>query len=82
MIIAGGSAYPRQWDFAKFRQVADSVGAFLVVDMAHFSGLVAAGPASQSVRIRRYRHFHHPQDAARTPLRPDSRARKVRRRHR
>jgi glycine hydroxymethyltransferase len=43
MIIAGGSAYPRQWDFAKFRQVADSVGAFLVVDMAHFSGLVAAG---------------------------------------
>jgi len=43
MIIAGGSAYPRQWDFAKFRQIADSVGAFLVVDMAHFSGLVAAG---------------------------------------
>jgi glycine hydroxymethyltransferase len=43
MIIAGGSAYPRQWDFVKFRQIADSVGAFLVVDMAHFSGLVAAG---------------------------------------
>jgi glycine hydroxymethyltransferase len=43
MIIAGGSAYPRQWDFARFRQIADSVGAFLVVDMAHFSGLVAAG---------------------------------------
>src|SRR6195952_2355857 len=43
MIIAGASAYPRQWDFAKFRQIADSVGAFLVVDMAHFSGLVAAG---------------------------------------
>ncbi len=43
MIIAGGSAYPRQWDFSKFRQIADSVGAFLVVDMAHFSGLVAAG---------------------------------------
>src|ERR1700733_2616523 len=43
MIIAGGSAYPRQWDFAKFREIADSVGAFLVVDMAHFSGLVAAG---------------------------------------
>src|ERR1700743_1398518 len=42
MIIAGGSAYPRQWDFAKFRQIADSVGAALVVDMAHFSGLVAA----------------------------------------
>ena len=43
MIIAGGSAYPRQWDFAKFREIADSVGAYLVVDMAHFSGLVAAG---------------------------------------
>ncbi|HKD05279.1 MAG TPA: serine hydroxymethyltransferase [Bryobacteraceae bacterium] len=43
MIIAGGSAYPRQWDFQKFRQIADSVGAILLVDMAHFSGLVAAG---------------------------------------
>jgi len=43
MIIAGGSAYPRIIDFAKFRQVADSVGAIFLVDMAHFSGLVAAG---------------------------------------
>ncbi len=43
MIIAGGSAYARQWDFARFRQIADSVGAILLVDMAHFSGLVAAG---------------------------------------
>jgi glycine hydroxymethyltransferase len=43
MIIAGGSAYPRQWDFAKFREIADSVGAIFLVDMAHFSGLVAAG---------------------------------------
>ena len=43
MIIAGGSAYPRIIDFAKFRQIADAVGALLVVDMAHFSGLVAAG---------------------------------------
>jgi glycine hydroxymethyltransferase len=43
MIIAGGSAYPRQWDFKKFREIADSVGAILLVDMAHFSGLVAAG---------------------------------------
>ncbi|HVW87025.1 MAG TPA: serine hydroxymethyltransferase [Bryobacteraceae bacterium] len=43
MIIAGGSAYPRQWDFQKFREIADSVGAILLVDMAHFSGLVAAG---------------------------------------
>ncbi len=43
MIIAGGSAYPRIIDFARFRQVADSVGAVFLVDMAHFSGLVAAG---------------------------------------
>jgi glycine hydroxymethyltransferase len=43
MIIAGGSAYARQWDFKKFREIADSVGAILLVDMAHFSGLVAAG---------------------------------------
>ncbi len=43
MIIAGGSAYPRIIDFVRFRQIADSVGAILLVDMAHFSGLVAAG---------------------------------------
>ncbi len=43
IIIAGGSAYPRQIDFAAFRSIADEVGAFLMVDMAHFSGLVAAG---------------------------------------
>ena len=43
LIIAGGSAYPRIIDFAKFREVADSVGAVMLVDMAHFSGLVAGG---------------------------------------
>ncbi len=43
MIIAGGSAIPRQVDFAKMREIADSVGAYLLVDMAHFAGLVAAG---------------------------------------
>ncbi len=43
MIIAGGSAYPRFIDFRRFREIADSVGAILLVDMAHFSGLVAAG---------------------------------------
>jgi glycine hydroxymethyltransferase len=43
MIIAGWSAYSRQLDFAAFRSIADEVGAFLMVDMAHFSGLVAAG---------------------------------------
>ena len=43
LIIAGGSAYPRVIDFARFRAVADKVGAYFMVDMAHFSGLVAAG---------------------------------------
>ena len=43
MIIAGASAYPRTIDFAKFREVADAVGAYLMVDMAHIAGLVAAG---------------------------------------
>ena len=43
MIIAGWSAYPRQLDFAAFREIADEVGALLMVDMAHFAGLVAAG---------------------------------------
>jgi len=43
LIVTGWSAYPRQLDFAAFRQIADSVGALLMVDMAHFAGLVAAG---------------------------------------
>ena len=43
LIVAGGSAYPRVIDFARFREIADSVGAHLMVDMAHFSGLVAGG---------------------------------------
>ncbi|MEY9949142.1 serine hydroxymethyltransferase [Kitasatospora sp. GAS1066B] len=43
LIIAGWSAYPRQLDFAEFRRIADEIGAYLMVDMAHFAGLVAAG---------------------------------------
>jgi len=43
LIVAGGSAYPRTLDFARFRKIADAVGAFLMVDMAHFAGLVAGG---------------------------------------
>jgi glycine hydroxymethyltransferase len=43
MIVAGWSAYPRHLDFAEFRRIADDVGAYLLVDMAHFAGLVAAG---------------------------------------
>lgn len=43
VIIGGGSAYPRQFDFPRMRQIADKVGAYLLVDMAHFAGLVAGG---------------------------------------
>jgi len=43
LIVAGGSAYPRVIDFARFRKIADEVGAYLMVDMAHFAGLVAGG---------------------------------------
>ena len=43
LIMAGGTAYSRVWDFARFRQIADAVGAYLMVDMAHFAGLVAGG---------------------------------------
>jgi glycine hydroxymethyltransferase len=43
IIIAGGSAYPRKIDFARFRMIADAVGAYLLVDMAHFAGLAATG---------------------------------------
>jgi glycine hydroxymethyltransferase len=43
MIVAGASAYPRQIDFKKFREIADEVGAYLLVDMAHYSGLIAGG---------------------------------------
>jgi glycine hydroxymethyltransferase len=43
LILAGGSAYPRFWDFEHFRRIADSVGAYFMVDMAHFAGLVAGG---------------------------------------
>jgi glycine hydroxymethyltransferase len=45
MIIMGGSAYPREWEYAKFRKIADDNGALLMMDMAHISGLVATGEA-------------------------------------
>src|SRR5215204_5617765 len=43
IVVAGGSAYSRFWDFARFREICDAVGAFFMVDMAHFAGLVAGG---------------------------------------
>jgi glycine hydroxymethyltransferase len=50
VIVAGGSAYPREIDFARFRAVADSVDAYFVVDMAHFAGLVAGGAHPSPIR--------------------------------
>lgn len=50
IIIAGGSAYPRAIDFARFRAIADNVGAMLMVDMAHFAGLVAGGAHENPVK--------------------------------
>ncbi|WP_046174591.1 serine hydroxymethyltransferase [Domibacillus indicus] len=54
LIVAGASAYPRAIDFAKFREIADEVGAYLMVDMAHIAGLVAAGLHQNPVP---YAHF-------------------------
>src|ERR1700712_4958281 len=49
LIIAGGSAYSRSWDFKRFREIADSIGAYFMVDMAHFAGLVAGGAHASPV---------------------------------
>src|SRR5258708_20154788 len=49
LIIAGGSAYSRAWDFKRFREIADSIGAYFMVDMAHFAGLVAGGAHASPV---------------------------------
>lgn len=54
MIVAGASAYPREIDFKKFREIADEVGAYLMVDMAHIAGLVAAGLHNSPIP---YAHF-------------------------
>jgi glycine hydroxymethyltransferase len=43
LIIAGGSGYSRHWDFARFREICDAIGAYFMVDIAHFAGLVAGG---------------------------------------
>ena len=65
LIVAGGSAYPREIDARAFREIADEAGALLMVDMAHFSGLVAAGPAPEPGRVGRHRLLDDAQDARR-----------------
>ena len=68
LIIAGATAYPRHWDFAAFREIADEVGAYLLVDMSHFSGLVAGGAHPSPVPARARRHHDHAQEPARAAL--------------
>ena len=71
MILAGWSAYPRQLDFARFREIADAVGAYLMVDMAHFAGPRRRRPASVAGAARRRGHDHDPQDDRRRARRDD-----------
>lgn len=52
LIICGGSAYPRDWDYARFREIADKCGAYLMCDMAHISGLVATTEAASPFEVR------------------------------
>ena len=65
MIVAGFSAYSRVIDWQRFRAIADEVGAWFVVDMAHVAGLVAAGVSPEPGAARGRRHDHDAQDAAR-----------------
>ena len=66
LIVTGATAYPRLWDFARFREIADEVGAILMTDMAHFAGLVAAGvhpspiPHSQVVTTTTHKTLRGP----------------------
>ena len=71
LILAGGTAYSRVWDWAAFRAIADEIGAWLMVDMAHIAGLVAGGRPSLAAAARPRGHHHDPQVAARPARRPD-----------
>ena len=83
MILAGASAYAREIDFAEFREIADEVGAYLMVDMAHIAGLVAAGLHQSPVPVCGCCNHHNTQDLARTsrrsyPLQRGTRRKEVR----
>ena len=69
IIIAGASAYSRIIDFKKMREIADEVGAYLMVDMAHIGGLVAAGVHPSPAALRRRCYKHDPQDPQRAARR-------------
>ena len=61
ILVAGATAYSRLIDYKRMREIADSVDAYLMVDMAHTSGLVAAEALPTPFRIRRHCHHHHTQ---------------------
>jgi glycine hydroxymethyltransferase len=71
LIIAGGTAYSRIWDWKRFREIADSVGAYLMVDMAHISGLVAGGAHPSPIPHAHVVHDDDAQVAARPARRHD-----------
>ena len=71
MIVAGASAYPRVIDWARFREIADEVGALFMADMAHIAGLVRGRRPPQPGAVRRHRDHHDPQVAAWPARRPD-----------
>ena len=71
VIVAGGSAYSRFWDFARFREIADEVGAFFMVDIAHFAGLVAGGAHPSPFPHAHVVDHHDSQDPARSARRHD-----------
>ena len=72
LIVAGASAYPREIPHDRFAEIAADVDAKLMVDMAHYAGLVAAGLHDNPGPGRRLRHDHDAQDAPRTSGRADS----------
>lgn len=71
LIVAGASAYPHRLDFAAFRAIADEVGAYLRVDMAHYAALIAAGGKPEPGAARPCGYRDHAQDAARPARRRD-----------
>ena len=78
LILAGASAYSLRIDFERIGRDREEVGAYFMVDMAHYAGLIAAGEYPNPGRRRRFRHQHHAQDAARPARRLRPRARRAR----
>ena len=66
MIICGASAYSRDWDYEKLRAIADSVGALLLADISHPSGLIAKGILNDPLPHCHIYHYHYSQNTART----------------